>query len=235
MRSFDRSKRVVDVTAASIGLFIAAPFMLVIAIGILVTSGSPVLFKQRRVGRNGRPFLVLKFRTLPISELRCCEAPRSCRGLQPPDGWRITRFARFLRRSGLDELPQLISVLRGEMSLVGPRPLLLRYLPRYTHEQARRHEVLPGITGWAQVNGRTDISGPDRLDMDVYYVDHRSFLLDARIIWRSIAALWRTEEDADTGTRTSLEFLGLEEFDGICPVTLGPVGATVAGQSPTDL
>lgn len=235
MESFDRTKRIADVTAASIGLVAASPIMLAVAIWILVTSGRPVFFKQRRAGRHGRPFVMLKFRTLPISDPRCCEDARSCRGLQPPEGWQVTPFARFLRRSGLDELPQLISVLRGEMSLVGPRPLLLRYLPRYTPEQARRHEVLPGITGWAQVNGRTDISWSTRLEMDVYYVDHRSFVLDAKIIWRSIAPLWRAKEDAETGARTSLEFVGSEDFHEVCPVTLGPVGTTVTRQSLMDL
>ena len=220
---FDDWKRFVDVSLASLALIVLAPVMLAVAIGISVTMGRPIFFSQERAGFQGRPFTIRKFRTLPIADVHCCAQPQACRGLQTAPGVVVGRFAQFLRRSGLDELPQLLAVLGGEMSLVGPRPLLMRYLPRYTPQQARRHEVLPGITGWAQVNGRTDLSWEQRLALDVYYVDHRSLTLDARIVWRSIAASWQGKGFSQEGTGTGPEFLGLEGRHDVCPVTLDPV------------
>ena len=220
---FDERKRTVDLLVATVALVILAPVMLAVAIGIVLTMGRPIFFSQERAGFRGRPFTIRKFRTLPIADVHCCAQPHACQGLQTPPGVEVGRFAQFLRRSGLDELPQLLAVLCGEMSLVGPRPLLVRYLPRYTPQQARRHEVLPGITGWAQVNGRTDLSWEERLSLDVYYVDHRSFTLDARIVWRSVAASWQGKGFSQEGSGTGPEFLGLQSGHDVCPVTLEPV------------
>ena len=232
--AFDRSKRTVDVLLASFGLVVLAPVMFAIAIGIRLTIGSPIFFRQERVGRYGRRFIILKFRTLDMADARCCGEPQACRGLQTPPDMSVGRFALFLRKSGFDELPQLLAVLRGEMSLIGPRPLLARYVTRYTVEQARRHEVLPGITGWAQVNGRTDLSWEEHLALDVYYVDHRSFALDARIAWRSVAAIWKGVGGAESSA-IGPEFLGLADLRDVCPVTLGPVGGPIARGELTEL
>ena len=149
-------------------------------------------------------------------------------------GATIPRFARFVRRTGLDELPQLINILRGEMSFIGPRPLMVRYIPRYTAEQRRRHSVLPGISGWAQVNGRTDLSWSDRLTLDVWYVDHQSLWLDLRILWRTFRASAEGSGYSQSGSDTGPEFLGTGLPPGICPVTelpLAPAAAATAGKS----
>ena len=225
--AFDRAKRALDVLFAILALVVLAPVMLLVAIGIRVMMGPPVFFRQERVGRHGRRFTILKFRTLAMTDALCCGEPRACRGFQAPPDETVGRFPRFLRRSGLDELPQLVSVLRGEMSLIGPRPLLVRYLPRYSLEQTRRHEVLPGMTGWAQINGRTDLSWEQRLALDVYYVDHRSLALDAKIAWRSIAAIWHGQGFSEGRTGTGSEFLGQGIHPDLCPVTLGPLGGDV--------
>lgn len=225
--AFDRIKRMVDVVVAAVALTALAPLMLAVAIAIRVTIGGPILFRQERAGRWGRPFTLSKFRTLDHVEARCCGNPLACDGALGTEGATVGRLAQFLRRSGLDELPQLLSVLRGEMSLIGPRPLLVRYLPRYTPEQAVRHEVLPGITGWAQVNGRNDLSWEERLALDVFYVDNRSVALDLRIAWRSIAAIWRRERSSRRGVVTAPEFIGEGIRPDLCPVTLGPVGGPV--------
>lgn len=138
-------------------------------------------------------------------------------------GTTIPRFVRFVRRTGLDELPQLINIVRGEMSFIGPRPLLVRYIPRYTAEQRRRHLVLPGISGWAQVNGRTDLSWSDRLALDVWYVDHQSLSLDLRILWRTLLASAEGSGYSQSGSDTGPEFLGTGLPRGICPVTESPL------------
>ncbi len=156
--------------------------LLAVALSIRLMMGSPVLFRQRRPGRGGVPFTLLKFRTMTR------EAGPD--GAELPDAQRLTALGRMLRRLSLDELPQLVNVLRGDMSLVGPRPLLMEYLPRYSPEQARRHEVTPGITGWAQVNGRNAVDWEDRFRLDVWYVDHRSFLLDLRILGLTAAKVF---------------------------------------------
>jgi sugar transferase EpsL len=226
--AFDGSKRIVDVAVAAVGLIVLAPVMVGVAIGVRITMGRPIFFKQERVGRHGRRFVIAKFRTLAMDDARCCGEPRICRGLQTPSAQVVGRLARFLRKSGFDEIPQLLAVLRGDMSLIGPRPLLVRYIPRYTPEQSRRHEVLPGITGLAQVNGRTDLAWDDRLALDVYYVDHRSVALDATIAWRTIAAIWHGKGFSREGSGTGPEFLGQGVGPGLCPVTLGPVGSPPA-------
>ena len=222
--AFDGIKRIMDVVGAAVGLGVLAPVMLGVGIGIRVTMGPPIFFKQERVGRNERVFMLWKFRTLAMAGAHCCGAPRACIGMQTPPERVVGRFARFLRRSGLDELPQLLAVLRGEMSLIGPRPLLVRYIPRYTAEQARRHDVRPGITGLAQVSGRTDLSWEERLALDVHYVDHRSFTLDMKIAWQSIAAISKGKGFNQEGTGTGPEFLGRWTRADRCPATLGPIG-----------
>ena len=176
------SKRAVDLVLGATGLLVTSPLSLGIATAIRLTVGHPVLFRQTRPGLGGRPFTMVKFRTM-----------REPHGEQvTTDESRITRFGALLRRTSLDELPELLNVLKGDMSLVGPRPLLDQYLDRYSSQQARRHEVKPGITGLAQVNGRNAISWEERLDLDVWYVDHQSLILDLRIlartVWQVIAA-----------------------------------------------
>jgi len=167
-------KRIFDLIAASIGLLLLSPLLLVVSLLVRNRLGSPVLFRQVRPGLHGVPFKIYKFRTMTDK--------RDENGILLSDAERLTPFGRFLRSSSLDELPELFNVLKGEMSLVGPRPLLMEYLERYTPEQARRHEVRPGITGWAQVNGRQNIKFSKRLEYDVWYVDHQCFFLDMKIL-----------------------------------------------------
>ena len=193
-------KRLVDVTVAASVLAISAPLVAATAALVYADVGRPLLFRQDRVGLGGRVFELLKFRTM-----------RNARGRDGrllPDGERLTRIGRFLRASSLDELPQLINVLRGDMSLVGPRPLLVEYLPRYSAEQARRHEVQPGITGLAQVEGRNALTWPEKFALDVYYVDHRSLALDLRILVRTVAAVVKHEGISAAGQATMPPFLG---------------------------
>jgi lipopolysaccharide/colanic/teichoic acid biosynthesis glycosyltransferase len=189
------AKRVLDVVAASVLLTVTAPLLVVTALTVCLFLGRPVLFRQRRPGRHGVPFELIKFRTM-----------RS--GATLPDGQRLTAAGAFLRATSLDELPELINVLRGEMSLVGPRPLLMEYLERYTPEQARRHEVLPGITGWAQVHGRNALTWERKFELDVWYVDHRSFGLDLRILLETVLLVLRREGIAARGHATMPPFLG---------------------------
>ena len=171
-------KRAFDLVAASVALIVLAPLLGVTALAIRLVLGGPVVFAQRRPGRHGRPFVLYKFRTM--------SGARGADGGLLPDRDRLTRLGRLLRRTSLDELPELVNVIRGDMSLVGPRPLLMEYLPRYTREQARRHEVRPGITGWAQLNGRNAVPWERRFALDVWYVDHQSFALDLRILLRTV-------------------------------------------------
>jgi lipopolysaccharide/colanic/teichoic acid biosynthesis glycosyltransferase len=168
-------KAVLDRVLAFAALVAAAPLLAALALAVRIDLGSPVLFRQRRPGLHGWPFTLLKFRTMRTGE--------------EPDAERLTRLGRFLRATSLDELPELINVLRGEMSLVGPRPLLLEYLDLYDPEEARRHEMRPGITGWAQVNGRNDVPWTERLALDVWYVDHWSLALDLRILARTVVTV----------------------------------------------
>jgi len=171
-------KRLFDLLASAIGIiFLAVPLALV-ALLVKRKLGSPVLFIQVRSGLRGKPFRILKFRTMTDA--------RDASGALLPDSHRLTPFGSFLRASSLDELPELWNVLRGEMSLVGPRPLLMEYLPLYSPEQARRHEIRPGITGWAQVNGRNAISWAEKFSLDVWYVDNRNVCLDVRILWLTV-------------------------------------------------
>jgi len=193
-------KRAIDVVGSCLGLLILSPLLLGIALAVRLALGAPVLFRQERPGRYGKPFIMLKFRTMTNA--------RDAAGNLLPDEKRMTPFGWFLRRTSLDELPELINVVRGEMSLVGPRPLLMRYLPRYSPEQARRHNVRPGITGLAQVNGRNAITWDKKFDLDLWYVDHHSLWIDAKILWRTVAIILKREGISQPGHVTGEEFLG---------------------------
>jgi sugar transferase EpsL len=205
-RAYEVQKRVLDVVVSAASLVVLSPLLLVIALVVRLCMGSPVLFKQVRPGRGGAPFELLKFRTMTDR--------RGPDGELLADAERITPVGRFLRRTSLDELPELINVLRGEMSLVGPRPLLMEYLDLYTPEQARRHEVLPGITGWAQVNGRNDTTWEERFAYDLYYVEHRSMRLDLEILERTIVQVWRGTGVSQRGHVTMTKFTGSRSEDG---------------------
>ena len=167
-------KRFFDLVLVVPGLIVLSPLLALIGVVVRMTLGPPVLFRQVRPGRHGQPFEILKFRTMTDR--------RGPDGALLPDAQRLTSFGRFLRRTSLDELPELLNVLKGDMSLVGPRPLLMQYLDRYTAEQARRNEVKPGISGWAQVNGRNALSWEEKFELDVWYVDNSSFWLDVQIL-----------------------------------------------------
>ncbi|MGN7100561.1 sugar transferase [Ralstonia holmesii] len=193
-------KRCFDFFVAATALVLLAGPLLVLAVFVRVKLGKPVLFSQVRPGKHGKPFRMVKFRTMTNE--------RGPDGTLLPDADRLTRFGRFLRASSLDELPELWNVLKGDMSLVGPRPLLMDYLPLYSSEQARRHEVRPGVTGWAQVNGRNALSWEDRLSMDVWYVDHRSFALDIRILWLTVRKVLMRDGISAAGEATMSRFTG---------------------------
>ena len=193
-------KRSFDLLGAIVLLVLLSPVLAVLAALVRWRLGSPVLFRQVRPGMGVRPFELRKFRTM-----RDARGPD---GELLPDADRLTPLGKFLRASSLDELPELVNVLRGEMSLVGPRPLLTEYLPLYSTEQARRHEVRPGITGWAQVNGRNALDWPARLKLDVWYVDHRSFWLDLRILWLTAWKVVRREGISQPGQATMERFRG---------------------------
>ena len=193
-------KRVFDIVVSAVALTVLAPVMGLIALLVWRTMGRPVLFRQARPGLHGKPFVMYKFRTM--RDLRDAE------GKLLPDEARLTPFGRWLRATSLDELPELVNVLRGEMSLVGPRPLLMEYLDRYTPEQARRHEVKPGITGWAQIHGRNNLSWDERFKLDVWYVDNWSLWLDVKILWRTLWMVLRREGISAQGHATMPEFRG---------------------------
>jgi lipopolysaccharide/colanic/teichoic acid biosynthesis glycosyltransferase len=193
-------KRIFDIVVALVLLVLLAPVMLVVALVVRLADGSPVLFRQVRPGLGGVPFGLCKFRTMSEA--------RDAGGELLADGARLTPLGAFLRRASLDELPQLFNVLRGDMSLVGPRPLLMEYLPLYDAEQARRHAVRPGITGWAQVNGRNAIGWPERLALDVWYVDHQSFALDLRILVMTVGRVLGGRGVSAAGEATVQRFTG---------------------------
>jgi lipopolysaccharide/colanic/teichoic acid biosynthesis glycosyltransferase len=193
-------KRVFDLLVSAMGLLLLAVPLSLLAWQVRRKLGSPVLFTQVRPGLHGKPFRIFKFRTMTDA--------RDARGALLPDAQRITPFGRFLRASSLDELPELWNVLWGEMSLVGPRPLLMEYLPLYSPEQARRHEVRPGITGWAQVNGRNAISWTNKFALDVWYVDHRCLWLDVRILWMTVRKVLVRHGISADGEATMPKFEG---------------------------
>ncbi len=193
-------KRAFDFLISLSALLLLSPVLMLLYAISLIKLGRPVFFRQPRPGLHGRVFHILKFRTMTNT--------RGADGELLPDAERMTAYGNFLRSASLDELPELLNVLRGEMSLVGPRPLLVRYLERYSPEQARRHEVRPGITGWAQVNGRNALSWEDRFALDVWYVDNRSFWLDLKIIFMTLGAVLLRKGISAEGEATMPEFLG---------------------------
>jgi sugar transferase EpsL len=219
------AKRLLDLALVLPGLALLSPVLLAVALAVRLRLGPGVLFRQERPGLRGRPFSILKFRTM-------LPGPG-------PDAERLTPFGRFLRSTSLDELPELLNVLKGDMSLVGPRPLLMQYLPRYTPTQARRHEVPPGITGWAQVNGRNALSWEEKFALDVWYVDNRSLRLDLAILWRTARSVLRREGISAAGEATMPEFLGSPpeagrpgpEFLGT-PADAGRPGPECVGTAP---
>ena len=194
------SKRLFDLLASALALIVLSPLLALTALLVRLQLGGPILFRQQRPGYKGRPFHIFKFRTMtdrfaPDSSLL-------------PDSERLTRFGRILRSTSLDELPELFNILRGEMSVVGPRPLLMEYLPLYSAEQARRHDMPPGLTGWAQVHGRNALSWQDKFRLDVWYVDHWSFWLDLKIIFLTLAKVFQREGITQEGQATAEKFRG---------------------------
>jgi sugar transferase EpsL len=193
-------KRSIDLVGAMGALLVLSPLLAGSALAISLSMGRPVFFRQQRPGLDGKPFKMIKFRTMSDA--------RDDQGRLLPDGERLTRVGRFLRASSIDELPELWNVLKGEMSLVGPRPLLMAYLERYTPEQARRHEVKPGVTGWAQVNGRNAISWNEKFALDLWYVEHRSTRLDLQILWSTALQVIRRKGINSDEAATMPEFMG---------------------------
>jgi lipopolysaccharide/colanic/teichoic acid biosynthesis glycosyltransferase len=192
-----------DLFISAMALLILSPILILLFLLVWVFLGWPVIFSQARPGLHGRIFKLIKFRSMRDAF--------DLQGNPLPDKQRLTSFGRFLRSSSLDELPELFNVLKGEMSLVGPRPLLIAYLERYTPDQARRHEVLPGITGWAQVNGRNVLAWEEKFALDVWYVDHHSFWLDIRILFMTLFKVFKREAINTPGSATSPEFMGTQE------------------------
>jgi lipopolysaccharide/colanic/teichoic acid biosynthesis glycosyltransferase len=208
----NRGKLVFDLGVAGAAALVLSPLLALLWLLVWARVGKPAFFRQERPGWRGRPFTVLKFRTMTNA--------RDSRGNLLPDEQRLTRFGRFLRASSLDELPELFNVLKGEMSLVGPRPLLMEYLPRYTPEQARRHAVRPGITGWAQVNGRNALSWEEKFNLDVWYVDNQSIWLDIKTLCLTLLAVLKREGISAAGYAT------MPLFEG----STGNAGSVRAGQ-----
>ncbi|HYG46430.1 MAG TPA: sugar transferase [Allosphingosinicella sp.] len=202
MARFD-PKRPFDIAVSALGLILLAPLIALVALAVAFALGRPVFFRQVRPGLGGRPFRLVKFRTM----LDAVDA----QGKPLDDSERLTSFGRFLRATSLDELPELWNVLKGDMSLVGPRPLLMHYLPLYSPEQARRHEVRPGLTGWTAVNGRNALSWPQKFALDIWYVDNRSFILDLKILLMTVAKVFLRTGIAAEGSATMPEFRGNEE------------------------
>jgi lipopolysaccharide/colanic/teichoic acid biosynthesis glycosyltransferase len=194
------SKRILDILGAALGLLVLSPVFVVVALAIRRQMGAPVIFRQTRPGRDAKPFRMVKFRTMRVA--------LDVDGTPLPDADRLTPLGRFLRASSLDELPELWNVLTGDMSLVGPRPLLMDYLPYYSAEQARRHAVRPGVTGWAQINGRNAISWDERFALDVWYVDNRSLWLDLKIVWLTLGKVAKREGISAAGEATMPKFGG---------------------------
>jgi lipopolysaccharide/colanic/teichoic acid biosynthesis glycosyltransferase len=201
-RSVPRAyKSVFDLVLGFIALVIALPIIAILAAAVRIALGSPVLFRQTRPGLHGKPFTIFKFRTMRDA--------RDHAGNLLADSERLTRFGLFLRRTSADELPELFNVLRGDMSLVGPRPLLMEYLERYTPEQMRRHDVKPGITGWAQINGRNAVSWDERFHLDVWYVDHSSIGLDLKIIGLTLIKVFKRQDISADGHVTMPKYEGV--------------------------
>ena len=200
---FGDMKRFFDIVVSAVLLLLFLPVLVIVSLAVYVWLGSPVFFRQKRPGLNGKPFEIIKFRSMLNAV--------SKDNVALPDSIRLTRLGRFLRSTSLDELPELWNVLKGDMSLVGPRPLLVEYLPLYSSRQARRHDVRPGITGWAQVNGRNALSWDEKFELDVWYVENRSFGLDLKILWRTIAAVIARDGISNDGHVTMPPFRGNAE------------------------
>jgi sugar transferase EpsL len=193
-------KRTFDTCVALLMLAMLSPVLVCVAVLVRLRLGSPVLFRQLRPGLDGQAFQLMKFRTMTDR--------RDAAGGLLPDAERLTVFGRWLRSTSMDELPELLNVLKGDMSLVGPRPLLMEYLPLYSRQQSRRHEVRPGITGWAQVNGRNAISWEEKLALDVWYVDNRSLWLDLKVLWLTVIRVIRAQDISQAGHATTEKFTG---------------------------
>jgi sugar transferase EpsL len=196
-------KRFLDIIISACSLVIASPLLAIAGLMVWLSMGSPIIFRQMRPGLNGKPFQMIKFRTMNNA--------KDGFGHQLPDAKRLTFVGKLLRSTSVDELPELWNVLKGDMSLVGPRPLLMDYLPLYTSEQARRHEVRPGITGWAQVNGRNALSWDEKFALDVWYVDHRSLILDLRILCLTVIKIFKREGINGEGEATMSRFEGSKQ------------------------
>ena len=196
-------KRAFDIISVLIGLILLSPLLLVVAAIVRIKLGSPMIFKQQRPGLHGNAFCMYKFRTMTDA--------RDTDGNLMHDEERLPAFGKFLRSTSLDELPELFCVLKGDMSLIGPRPLMMKYLPRYTPEQARRHEVKPGITGWAQVNGRNVISWEEKFQLDVWYVDNWDLWIDFKILLKTFTSVFQREGITQRGHVTAEEFMGTEQ------------------------
>jgi sugar transferase EpsL len=196
-------KRLIDIILSVVGIVLLSPLLVILALLIRFKIGSPVLFRQERPGLKGKGFIIYKFRTMTDQKDNA--------GQLLPDDQRLPAFGRFLRSASLDELPELFNVIKGDMSIVGPRPLMMKYLNRYTPQQARRHEVKPGITGWAQINGRNTLTWEDKFKMDVWYVDNRSVWLDSKIISKSIWMVIRRQGITQEGRATVDEFFGTQQ------------------------
>jgi lipopolysaccharide/colanic/teichoic acid biosynthesis glycosyltransferase len=196
-------KRLFDIISSAAGLIVISPLLVVLAVLVRLKLGSPILFRQQRPGLGGKAFVIYKFRTMTDQ--------RDASGNLLPDEQRLPAFGRFLRSTSFDELPELLNVLKGDMSIVGPRPLMMKYLSRYTTEQARRHEVKPGITGWAQINGRNAISWEDKFKLDVWYVDNWALWLDVKIILKSIWMVVTKQGITQQGRATMDEFMGTQQ------------------------
>lgn len=202
MPIYDHLKRTLDLAAAGAGLLATSPVLAASAAAVYLTMGRPIFFRQERPGLHGVPFKLIKFRTMHLSKPGQDDIGS--------EASRITPVGQFLRSTSLDELPTLLNVLRGDMSLVGPRPLLMRYLPRYSAEQARRHDVRPGVTGWAQINGRNSLTWDQKFALDVWYVDHRSLALDLKILVGTVGKVFAREGINQSGHTTMPEFMGNE-------------------------
>lgn len=203
MKPYTVVKRVLDIIFAFILLIVSSPIMLVAAFSIRIESEGPILFKQKRPGKNEKIFMVYKFRTMRIEQ--------QLKGIQLSDMNRITKIGSFLRKTSIDELPQLINIIRGDMSFIGPRPLLVEYLERYSSEEKRRHEVTPGISGWAQVNGRNSISWDQKFKYDVWYVDNANLFLDTKILWLTIYNVFNKKDINNSQLDTMPLFMGNSE------------------------
>jgi len=199
------SKRIFDLALTVPGLILVSPILILVAILVRIFHGSPVLFRHKRPGYRNQPFTLYKFRTMTDA--------RDMHGNLLPDEKRLTPLGQFLRAASLDELPELFNVLKGEMSLIGPRPLLMQYLDRYTPEQARRHNTLPGMTGWAQINGRNNLSWEIKFELDVWYVDNWSFWLDVKILALTLWKVMTREGINEPGNATAREFMGTKISD----------------------